>query len=177
MKGAGSGVKLWKYLKTVDNPKCNWIWNANSLLHFNVHVSDVLAIHNTQTELYINISRTTKSWGTWNMPIFFHFPVYSPFLHFAVYVERTSTSVRWTRHMSCQGSHLSLKDYHLKSSLSKGVARVKRNSCFCVYMANSLTESMPEVLLDLACSILRDQSYANQNINICQTVEWTCVWG
>lgn len=172
MKRARSGVKLWKYLKTVDNPKCNWIWNANFLLHFNVHVSDVLVIRNTQTELHIHISRTTESRGAGKMPTFSRFLVYCPSLPFAVYAEGANACIRCTRHASCQGNALSLEDDHPRPSLSRWVERVES-----ICMVKQFDWICAGVLLDLTCSVLRDQSHANQNINTRQTVEWTCVWG
>lgn len=40
-------MKFWKYLKPVDNPIWNRIWNGSSRLRFNIHVSDAVGIHKT----------------------------------------------------------------------------------------------------------------------------------
>lgn len=91
---------LWKYWKTVDNPKCNWIWNENLLVHFNVHMSEVLEIHNTYTEWEVH-----SPWKAGEMPNFSHFPIST----FRSMLGGVSTSVRWMWYTSCQGNHFFLE--------------------------------------------------------------------
>lgn len=78
--------------------------------------------------------------------------------------------VKLTGYTSRQVNHFFLKD--TVSDLPSMGKNDREKSVFLdIHLINSLIASMPEVLLDLVCSVLRGHSYANQNI--CPTTEGT----